>query len=80
GVLGYPTTANIYRLISVECPDTRDIIIRFYRDRDDKFGLSDSTQVPPALRTIRTSLVVLAVNHSAKYAGVLLAPSPPELS
>ncbi|CAG8885316.1 unnamed protein product, partial [Penicillium egyptiacum] len=33
-----------------------------------------------ALRTIRTSLVVLAVNHSAKYAGVLLAPSPPELS
>ncbi|CAG8881167.1 unnamed protein product, partial [Penicillium egyptiacum] len=37
GVLGYPTTANIYRLISVECPDTRDIIIRFYRDRDDKF-------------------------------------------
>ncbi|KAF3009421.1 hypothetical protein E8E15_001700 [Penicillium rubens] len=29
GVRSYPDTANIYRLISAECPDTRDIIINF---------------------------------------------------
>ncbi|OQE10115.1 hypothetical protein PENFLA_c092G03122 [Penicillium flavigenum] len=67
GVLGYPDTANIYRLISADCADTRDIIIDFYRDRDDKFGLSKSLQVPPALRTIRISLVIIAVNHYDQF-------------
>ncbi|KAJ5927463.1 hypothetical protein N7516_009236 [Penicillium verrucosum] len=39
GVISYPDTQNLYRLISPECTDTRDIIIDFYRDRDNKFRL-----------------------------------------
>ncbi|OQD80065.1 hypothetical protein PENSOL_c279G03716, partial [Penicillium solitum] len=80
GVIGYPDTQNLYRLISPECAETRDIIIAFYRDRDNKFGFANSTQVAPGLRSIRNSLVLLAVNHVGKYTGVLLSPSPPDLS
>ncbi|KAJ5405475.1 hypothetical protein N7465_006759 [Penicillium sp. CMV-2018d] len=59
----YPDTQNIYRLMSPECADTQDIIIAFYRDRDNKFGFANSTQVAPGLRSICSSLVLLAVNH-----------------
>ena len=80
GVIGYPNTQNLYRLISAECSATRDIIIAFYRDRDNKFGFANSTQVAPGLRFIRNSLVLLAVNHAGKYGSVLLSLSPPDLS
>ncbi|KAJ5409164.1 uncharacterized protein N7487_003523 [Penicillium crustosum] len=80
GVIGYPNTQNLYRLISAECSATRDIIIAFYRDRDNKFGFANSTQVTPGLRFIRNSLVLLAVNHAGKYGSVLLSLSPPDLS
>ena len=43
GVIGYPNTQNLYRLISTECSTTRDIIITFYRDRNNKFGFTNST-------------------------------------
>ena len=80
GVIGYPDTQNIFRLISPECAETRDIILAFSQDRDNKFGFADSAQVTPGLRSIRNSLVLLAVNHVGKYTGVLLSPSPPDLS
>ncbi|KAJ5396372.1 uncharacterized protein N7487_010675 [Penicillium crustosum] len=62
------------------CNTTRDIIIAFYRDRDNKFGFANSTQVALGLRFIRNSLVLLAVNHTGKYGSVLLSLSPPDLS
>ena len=43
GVIGYPNTQNLYRLISAECSTTQDIIIAFYRDRDNKFRFTNST-------------------------------------
>ncbi|KAJ5182042.1 hypothetical protein N7449_012189 [Penicillium cf. viridicatum] len=62
GVIGYPDTQNLYRLISSECIETRDIVIDFYRDRDNKFGVANSAQVSPGLRSIRNSLVLITVN------------------
>ncbi|CAG8898331.1 unnamed protein product [Penicillium egyptiacum] len=75
GILGYPDTASFFRLISTDCPDTRQIIIDLFRDRDNKFGFADSAEVPPGLRSIRNSMVIIAFNHSAKYSAALLAES-----
>lgn len=80
GVLGYPNTQNLFRLVSSDCAETRDIILNFYHDRDNKFGFADSAQVSPGHRVIRNSLVLLAVHHVGKYTSVLLSPSPPDLS
>jgi hypothetical protein len=79
-VAGYPDTRNIYHLITAEFPETRDIIVEFHCDRYNMFGFSNSTQVPSRLRSIRNSLVLIAVNHSAKYATAPLSPSPLDLS
>ncbi|KAJ5278414.1 hypothetical protein N7524_004567 [Penicillium chrysogenum] len=42
-VIRYPDTQNLYRLIGPECTETRDIIIAFYRDRDNTFGFANLT-------------------------------------
>jgi hypothetical protein len=66
GILGYPDTAWIYRLVSADCLDTREIIVRFYLTAKTSLGCRT---LPKSLHPSAPSL---AVNHSAKYASVLL--------
>ncbi|KAJ6133204.1 SNF2-related protein [Penicillium samsonianum] len=37
-------TANIYRLLSNDGPETWNIVIEFYHYRDDEFGFADSIE------------------------------------